>query len=438
MKLPAGPRASFTQRIQDTFRALRFRNFRLFFTGQSISLIGSWMQTIAVSWLVYRLTGSAFLLGMVSFASQIPTFLLSPVVGVLADRWNRRQVLLATQTLFLFQALTLTVLTAAGWITIGWMIALGVFLGCITTVDITVRQSFLSELVEAKQDLGNAIALNSMMFNGARLIGPSLAGFFITLAGEGTCFLINTVSFLPVIYSIWRIRVRPADPRPRRSQFWSELQEGFQYTFGYAPLRGVILLLGTLSLFGMSYMVLMPVFAKNILAGDSRTLGFLMAASGVGALVGTGYLAALKRSMGLGRGIPVAAAIFALSLMGFAWSRSLGLSLLLIAGVAFGFMVTMAVCNTVLQTLAADDKRGRVLGFYAMAFGGMAPLGSLMAGALATWWGAPWALTLGAALCLVAALAFALRLPKLQAAIRRTEPLTGVAVAGPQEELQRS
>lgn len=395
--------------IRTTFRALQYRNFRLFFAGQSISLTGTWMQTIAMSWLVYRMTGSALLLGVVGFASQIPTFILSPFAGVLADRYNRHRIIILTQTLSMVQAFILAALTLTGVIAVWHIIALGIFLGCINSLDIPARQSFLIEMVEKKEVLGNAIALNSAIFNAARLIGPTLVGILVAVVGEGVCFLINGISFLAVIVSLLLMKVKPRQIITERRHVLHELREGLVYAFGSASIRSILFLLSIISMTGMSYVVLMPIFAKEIHHGGAHTLGVLMATVGLGALIGTLYLASRKDHLKLERFISVSSVIFATGLIFFALSRVLWFSLLMLVVTGFGFMVTTASCNTVLQTNVDDDKRGRVMSLYTMAFMGMAPLGSLLAGALADKLGAPDAVILGGMICLLSILIFAKR-----------------------------
>ena len=395
--------------LRMTFRALKYRNFRLFFAGQSISLVGTWMQSIAMSWLVYRMTGSALLLGVVGFASQIPTFILSPLAGVLTDRHNRHRIIILTQSLAMVQAFILAALTLSGVIAVWHIIALGIFLGCINSLDIPARQSFLIEMVEKKELLGNAIALNSAIFNAARLIGPTIAGIIVAVTGEGICFLINGFSFLAVIVSLLLMRINPRRVRPERRHILHELKEGVDYAFSSAPIRSILILLGIISMTGMSYVVLMPVFAKDIHRGGPHTLGFLMAAVGVGALIATLYLASRKTPLKLEKIIPVSSAIFATGLMLFALSRILWVSLILLVVTGFGFMVNTASSNTILQTVVDDDKRGRVMSLYTAAFMGMAPIGSLLAGAFANKLGAPDAVILGGLLCLFSTLIFSKR-----------------------------
>ncbi len=396
--------------VKVIFRTLSYRNFRLFFIGQGISVIGTWMQQIAMGWLVYRLTNSAFLLGVVGFASQIPTFIFSPFAGVMADRWRKYRILIITQTLAMIQAFILAALTLTGKITVWEIITLGIAMGCINSFDIPTRQSFIVEMVEKKENLGNAIALNSFMFNAARLVGPSIAGIIIAVSSEGVCFLINGISFLAVIAALLAMKVSSQKIRIERPHVLKELKEGFAYVFGFAPIRFILLLLGVISLTGASYVVLMPVFARDVLKGGPSTLGFLMSAVGVGALIATLYLASRKSILGLGRVIPAAASVFAAGLILFALSHTLWISLALLVVIGFGFMATTAASNTILQTIAEDDKRGRVMSFYAMAFMGMMPIGSFLAGVLASKIGATNALIVGGVVCILASLAFARKL----------------------------
>jgi MFS family permease len=404
--------------LGQVFRALDNRNYRLFFFGQGVSLIGTWMQTIAVGWLVYRITNSPFLLGMVGFAGQLPMLLLTPVAGVLSDRWPRRRVLVATQSLAMLQALTLAGLTLSGLIQVWHLMALAVFSGAINSFDVPTRQAFTLEMVGRKEDLPNAIALNSSLFNASRLIGPTIAGILISLVGEGTCFLINGLSYSAVIVALLSMRLAPLQARVAGEDFLKDLKAGVRYAFGFLPIRNILLLLALVSLVGMPYTVLMPVFAKDVLRGGPQTLGILMAGSGVGALVGTIYLAARNSVVGLGRRIPLAAACFGVGLIGFSFSSHMLFSLPLIAFAGFGMMVSMAACNTILQTIAEEDKRGRLMSLYAMAFAGVAPFGSLLAGTLSTHIGAPATLSIGGCVCLVGAGLFALQLPQLRALVR--------------------
>jgi MFS family permease len=398
--------------------ALRSRNFRLFFAGQTISLIGTWIQQIAMSWLVYRLTGSAFVLGLVGFLGQLPGFVIAPFAGVLADRWNRHRMLLATQSLAMIQALLLAVLVLTGRITVPILLVLSAFLGVVNGFDIPTRQSFLVDMVEHKEDLANAIALNSSMFNAARLVGPALAGVVIALVGEGICFLLNGLSYVAVLSALLAMTIEPKPAMAEPPRVLQQLLEGFDYAFGFAPMRAVLLLVALVSLTGTPYTVLMPVMAADVLHGGPDTLGTLMAATGLGALVGALYLASRRSVLGLGRLIAGAAALFGLGLVAFAHSRSVALSVAVLAAVGFGMMVQMASSNTILQTIVDEDKRGRVMSLYTMAFTGMMPLGSLLAGGAASRFGAPATIAAGGAICIAGAALFAGQLPRLREQVR--------------------
>jgi MFS family permease len=401
------------------FRALSHKNYQLFFTGQSVSLIGTWMTRIATSWLVYRLTGSALLLGVVGFAGQIPSFVLAPFAGVLVDRWNRHRLLVATQVLALVQSLALAVLTLTGVIRIWHVIALSVFQGLINAFDMPARQAFVVEMVERREDLANAIALNSSMVNAARLLGPSIGGVLIAAVGEGWCFMADAISYLAVIASLLAMKINPRMILPARdANIFAQLREGWNYTARFAPIRSVLILLALVSLVGMPYTVLMPVFANEILHGGPSTLGWLMAASGVGALAGALLLAARKSVLGLGKYIPLMAAAFGAGLAAFSFTRVTWLALLLMMVTGLGFMVQMAASNTVLQTIVDEDKRGRVMSFYTMAFMGTAPFGSLLAGSVADRIGAPHTLLFGGIGCVLGALWFATKLPSLRRDVR--------------------
>jgi len=400
-------------------RALRHKNYRLFFSGQSISLIGTWMTRIATSWLVYRLTGSALLLGVVGFAGQIPSFLLAPFAGVLVDRWNRHRLLVITQVLALLQSLAMAILALTGLIKIWQVIALSVFQGLVNAFDMPARQAFVVEMVDRREDLANAIALNSSMVNAARLLGPSIGGVIIAAVGEGWCFMIDAISYLAVIASLLAMTITPRLLKVTQdANILQQLREGWVYATRFAPIRNILLLLALVSLVGMPYTVLMPVFANDVLHGGPNTLGLLMAASGVGALVGAMFLAARKSVLGLGKFIPITAGAFGAGLIAFSFSRIMWLSLLLMVITGLGFMVQMAVSNTVLQTIVDEDKRGRVMSFYTMAFMGTAPFGSLLAGSVAERIGAPHTLLFGGIGCILGALWFAQSLPALRRDVR--------------------
>jgi MFS family permease len=414
------PRPDDANSLKLIFRALSHRNYRLFFGGQGISLIGTWMQQIAMSWLVYRLTDSALLLGVVGFTSRIPTFLLASLAGVLADRWNRHRVLVITQTLSMIQAMILAILVLTGAIAVWHIIFLSLSLGLINALDIPTRQSFVVDMIEKREDLGNAIALNSSIVNGARLIGPSVAGILIATLGEGMCFLLNGLSFIAVIFALLAMKITPKKREAQSSKVFQGLKEGFSYAFGFAPIRSVLLLLGLVSLMGMPFTVLMPIFAEKILHGGPQALGFLSGATGVGAIAGSIYLASRKSVLGLGRIIVIASNLFGIGLIGFSLSRLFWLSLLMMLLTGFGMMVEMASSNTVLQTIVEEDKRGRIMGFYTMAFMGMVPFGSLLAGTLANNIGAPNTVMIGGVACILGSVLFAKKLPSLR---RITRPI---------------
>ncbi len=404
--------------ISRAWRSLRHRNFRLYFSGQGISLIGTWMTRLATSWLVYRLTGSAFLLGVVGFAGQIPTFLFAPFAGVWIDRLDRRQVLLVTQILAMIQSLALAVLTLARHINIQEIVWLSAFQGLINAFDMPARQAFLVQMVDDKQDLGNAIALNSSMVNLARLVGPSLAGVVIALSGEGSCFLIDGISYIAVIASLAAMRLPSGTVKPSVDSMLAQLKEGWAYVSGFAPVRTILLLFAMVSLMGWPFTVLMPIFAGKILRGGPHTLGFLMGAIGIGALVSAISLALRKTVLGLGRMIPIATACLGVGLVLFGLSRILWISLALMLLCGFGMMQQMAASNTIIQTIVEDSKRGRVMSFYAMAFVGMAPFGSLLAGVLANAIGAPRTVMLSGVCCVLGAAWFATQMPAIRKLIR--------------------
>ena len=426
------------KRFSHGWRALRHRNFRLFFSGQSISLIGTWMTRVATSWLVYRLTGSALLLGVVGFAGQIPTFLLAPFAGVLVDRLNRRKMLVWTQALAGLQSLALAVLTIAKVINIQEVIWLSVFQGLINAFDMPGRQAFLVQMVEDKQDLGNAIALNSSMVNMARLVGPALAGLVIGAVGEGYCFLIDGISYLAVIASLLMMRLNVAPARVSAAPMLEQLKEGWTYVHTFRPIRTILLLFALISLMGMPFMVLMPIFASKVLRGGPHTLGFLLGASGVGALISAISLALRKSVRGLTTMIQISAGVFGLGLICFGLSRVLLLSLFLMLIVGFGMMQGLAASNTVIQTLVPEDKRGRVMSYYTMAFVGMTPFGSLLAGALAHRLGAPHAVMITGAFCVAGAVWFSTQLKSIRKIMRPIYVEMGItrSKAGPTLEDQ--
>lgn len=372
------------------------------------------MQMVAIGWLVYHLTNSALLLGLVGFFSQIPSFVLTPFTGVFVDRWNRHRILVITQTLSMIQAFALAFLTLTGTIDILSIILLSLSLGLINAFDMPARQAFVIEMVEKKEDLPNAIALNSSLVNVARFIGPAVAGLLVAAVGEGFCFLINGISYVAVIIALLAMKVNKITKRVSINNIPKEIKEGFKYSFGFAPIRSILLLLGLVSLVGMPYTVLMPIFAKDILHGGAHTLGFLMAAAGIGALVGGIYLASRKSVLGLVKILTFATGIFGLGLIIFAFSKNLyfSLSMMLVSG--FGMLLQIAASNTLLQTITEDDKRGRVMSFFAMAFMGMSPFGNLIAGAMADKIGAPNTVLISGVICIIGAIIFLTRLPSLR------------------------
>ncbi|NJD09472.1 MAG: MFS transporter [Gemmatimonadetes bacterium] len=405
-------------RVAYALRALRHRNFRLFAAGQSISLIGTWMQQVAVGWLVYRLTSSPLLLGLVGFVAQGPAFLLAPLAGVLADRYPKRRIVLTTQLVMMIQALLLGALVLAGQVTILWIVLLMSVLGAATAFDIPARQAFLIEMVQDRQDLPNAIALNSSMFNVARLIGPAIAGLAIGLVGEGWVILLNGASYVAVLASLSLMRVDRPHGRAQPGRMLGHLAEGFRYAFGFPPIRLVLTHVAIVSLFAVPFTVLLPLVAGETLRGGPETLGFLMSAIGLGALTGAVYLAGRSSVRGLGRVIAVAAVLFGAGLMALSLSRVLWLSVLCLGVAGFGMMAQIASSNTVLQTIVDDDKRGRVMSMFTMAFVGMAPIGSLLAGLVAERIGANATIGLGGLVSGAAGVFFALRLPLLRQHVR--------------------
>jgi MFS family permease len=376
------------------------------------------MQQVALGWLVYKLTDSAFLLGIVGFASQVPTFLLATFAGVLADKYNNHKIIITTQTFAMIQAFVLAYLTLSHQVTIWHIIVLSVFIGIINAFDMPTRQSFVIEMVENKNDLPNAIALNSSMFNSARLIGPTVAGFLISSVGEGMCFLLNAISYIAVIVALFAMRIKGKKKSAVKKKVLSELKEGLKYSYNFKPIRAILMMIAVVSLAGMPYTILMPVIARDILHGNASTLGLLMGSVGIGAVTGAVYLASRKTVVGLGRWIYYASAIFGISIILFSFSRNVPLSIFFMLFTGFGMMVQMASCNTVLQTIVDDDKRGRVMSLYVTAFMGTAPFGSLIAGSLASRIGTPGTLLLSGITILIAAAIFAKVIPSLRKLIR--------------------
>ena len=372
------------------------------------------MQRIALPWVVYQMTGSEVLLGVVGFSAMIPSFILAPVAGVLTDRWSRYKVLLITQIISMIQAVILAWLSLSGGLEIWHIIILSLAMGCINAFDMPARHSFVIEMVENKDDLGNAIALNSMMFNGAKLIGPSVAGLVLATAGNGICFLINAISYLFVITSLLAMRLPVIERSKTEKNILNEIKEGIKYTFGFAPIKHIILLLALVSFMSTSFQVLMPVYAKEILHGGSHTYGFLMGATGSGALLGAIYLASRESVLKLGRIIPISTGLISAGMIALMFNASFLISLLITAVAGLGMMLHTASSNTIIQTITDDDKRGRVMSFYTMALMGTAPFGSLLAGWMAKLIGTPWTLFVGGVVCLIGTFSFYRRLPELR------------------------
>ena len=428
---PASPRSRFATAV----RALRHRNFQLFFAGQMISLIGTWMQTVAQSWLVYRITGSTLLLGTVGFASQIPVFLIAPIGGTVADRSNRHRVVIATQSASMVLAFLLAVLTLTHRIQVWQIMVLAAGLGVVNAFDIPARQAFLMDMV-GREDLMNAIALNSSMFNGARIIGPAVAGILVAWVGEGWCFFANSVSYIAVIAGLLMMKLPPPVNLANAGSPVEHILEGFRFVARAAPLRSLLLLLGLVSLVGTPYSVLMPVFANQILHGGAKELGWLMGATGVGALLGALSLATRAGLKGLGKVIALCAGGFGVSLILFAASKIFWLSLVLLLPVGFTMMVQMASTNTLLQSMVPGEMRGRVVALYTMMFMGVAPFGAFFAGAMAHRIGAPWTVAIGGVACIAGAIVFAMVLPTFRTEARELILAQGLALS-PAEELTK-
>jgi len=425
MKLPA------------TLRALGYRNFQLFFGGQLISLIGTWMQNIAQAWLVYRLTGSSVMLGAVSFAGQIPIFFLAPLGGIVADRYNRRRVVIGTQAASMLLAFALAGLTLTKTVYVWHVFVLASLLGMVNAFDIPARQSFQVEMV-GKADLMNAIALNSSMFNASRVIGPAIAGILVAAIGEGWCFFANAVSYVAVITGLLMMNVEPRERGVPGESPLADVVEGFRFVIHNLPVRAILMLLGVVSLTGMPYTVLMPIFADRILHGGARTLGWLMGCAGGGALMGALRLASRTELRGLNRWLPVASFAFGATLIGFAWSRVFWLSACILLPTGFSMMIEMASSNTLLQSMVPDELRGRVMSVYSMVFMGMAPFGALLAGVAAGRFGAPWTITGSGIVCMTAAAVYWTQLARIRGPARQLIAAQQAANAGaPIAETQR-
>ncbi len=426
MKLPA------------TLRALQYRNFQLFFSGQLISLIGTWMQNVAQAWLVYRLTKSSILLGSIGFAGQIPVFLMAPVGGIVADRYSRRHVVIATQTASMLLAFALAAMVLTGVFTktveIRCIFALSALLGVVNAFDIPARQSFIVDMV-GRADLMNAIALNSSMFNASRVVGPAVAGLLVAYIGEGWCFFANGVSYIAVIIGLILMDVKAHRPVVQAGSPLSNVIEGFRFVLQNPPIHAILILLGIVSLTGMPYSVLMPIFADTILHGGPKALGTLMGGTGVGALTAALLLASRRNLKGLSRWVAISATAFGAGMVVFSFSRTYWLSIVLLVPVGFSMMIEMGSSNTLIQSMVPDRLRGRVMSVYSMMFMGMAPLGSLLAGASADRLGAPWTVATGGIVCMCAAGIYWMFLPRIRVGARRLILAQNMTSGDPPQEM---
>jgi MFS family permease len=421
-------------RFHDLVRSLRHRNFQLFFSGQLISLIGTWMQNIAQAWLVYHLTGSSLLLGVVGFAGQIPIFLFAPIGGLAADRWNRHHVVIGTQVASMILAFILAVLTLFHVVQVWEIVVLAALLGVVNAFDVPARQSFLIEMV-VREDLMNAIALNSSMFNGARVIGPAIAGILVARIGEGWCFFANAVSYIAVIIGLLMMKLGPLRTASKDSSPFEHIAEGFRFVRHTKPILALVLLIGLVSLVAVPYSVLMPIFADRVLHRGAHGLGILMGATGIGALLGALTLAIRRGVQGLGRVVGLSAGGFGVSLILFAFSRYFWLSVVLLVPVGYGVMLQMSSSNTLIQAMVPDDLRGRAMAMYTMMFMGMAPVGSLFAGALADKIGAPWTVAIGGLGAIAGAAVFLRCLPSLRFEAKQLIVAQGLSPAEPSKEI---
>jgi MFS family permease len=424
--------------IRSMLRAFRHRNFRLYFGGQSISLIGTWIQQIALSWTVYQLTHSSFLLGFVSFAGQLPLFILTPFAGVLVDRLNRHRILVITQTLSMLQAFALALVVSTGVLQVWNLVALNLFAGIVLAVDLTARQAFIVDMVGSGHDLPNAVALNAFVINGGRMLGPAIAGLLLTIVSPAVCFYANAISYIPVIAALIAMKLNRQAQRLTGSSPIEDLMEGITYATGFPPIWSVLVLVALVSLAGLPYAVLMPILAAEVLHGDAHTLGWLMTAPGIGALVATIYLASRKSILGAGPRIAVGAILFSGGLIGIGLAGSLFFALLALAFVGLGMIVQLATSNTVLQTIVDDDKRGRVMSLYTMAVMGMAPFGSLLCGAAAHRVGVQLTMVCGGIICFGAGLLFAVRIPALRPMVLPIYERKGIIPRAVAEGLQNA
>jgi MFS family permease len=427
------PGAGGPGRAAVAFRALRHRNFQLFFTGQIISLVGTWMQMVAQSWLVYRLTGSSVLLGLLGFVGQIPIFLLSPLAGLAADRWVRRRVVIATQTASMLLAFILAALTMTNRITVREIIVLATALGIVNAFDVPARQSFLIEMV-GREDLLNAIALNSSMFNGARVAGPAIAGVLVAVIGEGWCFLLNGVSYLAVIAGLFLMRIENVKPVHDGGAPLEKLREGFRFARHTRPIRALLVLVAIVSFLALPFSVLMPIFAVQILHGGASAYGTLMGAVGVGAMFGALALAMRQQLRGLGNVVAYAATGLGVSLVLFSVSRWFWISFVILVASGFTMMMQFTATNTLIQAMVPDQLRGRVMSLYSMMFLGMTPIGSLLDGYVANYVGAPITVAIGGLASCLGGLAFARKWPSMRGPARDLVAAQGMMAPAPQPE----
>jgi MFS family permease len=405
--------------LRNVFSSLRSRNYRIYFTGQGISLIGTWMQNIALSWLVYRITGSVFLLGLIAFTSQIPTFVLTPFTGVVTDRFNRLRIMKFTQLGFGLQALMMALLVLFNVVEVWHIIALSLIFGILSAFDAPARQSLVIDLIDDPADLGNAIALNSAIFNSARLVGPAIAGVTIAVVGESICFLLNAFSFIAVIFALMQIKIpeKPISVHP--SNFIKSFVEGFNYTFQSIPIRTLIIELAILSMLGLSFIVLLPAYAKEILKGGSDTLGYLMSALGAGALTAALYMAARKTVIGLGRIIAASVVVLGLAVVLASFSEVFYFSMIVFFFGGLSMVLSLSSINTMLQTIADEDKRGRVMSFYAMALMGTSPIGNLLSGTMASGVGIPFTFLICGSITVLSGIWFGLNLKSMRKYVYR-------------------
>lgn len=412
--------------VKNIFRAFKYRNYRYYYYGQSISLIGVWVQNIAMGWLVYRLTGSALLLGTIAFALQIPSLLITPFAGVLADRWNRKKVIIITQILLMLVAFILAALTLTNSITIPLIIIMALVNGIILAFDTPFRQSFVPDIITRREDLSNAIALNSSLYNLARFIGPPIGGILIAWVGEGWCFFINGISFVAVIAGLTAIRIQKK-LRPRRfGSILSQLREGLGYSWSFLPIRYLITLVALSSFFGLPFQALLPVFAAEILQGDAQLLGLLTGALGAGALSGAIFLASRQNLNNIPRITFLTAMLFAAGLAAFALSSFIVLSMIALVITGFGMIVHFNATNSLIQNISDEDKRGRVISLYSLTFMGITPLGSLLAGATAEYIGVPYTIFSFSMICLASALLFGKRLRFIMCGLTKAQRRTAI------------